>query len=645
MLCRNHVCLAAVLWLVGLSSGAMAQAPKTFGQQNKQRQWTCTTRQGTETFRGRLLALKKKYVLFEDDRGQRRSMPLAQLAPRDRKAALIDRVGSGVVVVQTKNVFDEDAALGSGFVIHRDGVILTNYHVIAGAASVTVSFRDHDKVVPAQVHRVDRKHDLALLQIEKLYPGVHVVEIDSKSVPEQGATVWTVGHPQGLHDTVGWGDVNAIRRTGDLPENLRAELEIFGNSRWLQTDAVLASGSSGGPLLNEWGQVIGVNTFIAGPQLGFAIHISHAQQVYSEGKDAPPLELPLPPGDDADPLAWMSREIAPILKAYTTEYEILEREATRLSDQQKILRLSNLCRKYRKQFLDLAKKDPAGWPAVQALAYAGELCDWEDAEDCLGEVCSLALKHHGDTSHMSSIVLAVSKLSNAPAREFCRRVLQSSPHEKVRLYAQIGLTRNLIQWLRAPDTLDLSKLQGCREEIKALMDDLRKHVNTPDSLVSSETASELLLTFSTMLSTTQIGLEAPEIQGVDSQGKAFKLSDYRGKVILLDFFVDWCPHCRRMYPHEREMVEQLKDRPFALLGVNCESERVLDKVVSNGTVTWRSWADGEQGPISQDWQVTGFPTVVLLDHNGVVRWRSSGVPEPEYLSELVEKLLAEAEGK
>ena len=114
-------------------------------------------------------------------------------------------------------------------------------------------------------------------------------------------------------------------------------------------------------------------------------------------------------------------------------------------------------------------------------------------------------------------------------------------------------------------------------------------------------------------------------------------------MILLDFFADWCPHCRRMYPAERDMVARLKDRPFALLGVHCESQDVLDKLDKNKTVTWRSWADGPQGPISNAWGVDAFPTIYLLDHEGVVRWRSDGVPDPAELTKLIDQLIVEAE--
>ena len=83
-----------------------------------------------------------------------------------------------------------------------------------------------------------------------------------------------------------------------------------------------------------------------------------------------------------------------------------------------------------------------------------------------------------------------------------------------------------------------------------------------------------------------------------------------------------------MYPHERSLVEKLKDRPFALVGVNSDSD--LDKLkprLEQEKITWRSFWNGEKGthgPISEAWRVTGWPTTIVIDHEGVIRHKSHG---------------------
>jgi hypothetical protein len=93
------------------------------------------------------------------------------------------------------------------------------------------------------------------------------------------------------------------------------------------------------------------------------------------------------------------------------------------------------------------------------------------------------------------------------------------------------------------------------------------------------------------------------------------------------------------------MVKQYKDRPFALLGVHCESQKVLDELIKEGTVTWRTWADGQRGPIATEWNITGYPSVYLIDSSGIVRRRFSGVPREKELTEAVDQLLAEVDKK
>jgi peroxiredoxin len=139
-----------------------------------------------------------------------------------------------------------------------------------------------------------------------------------------------------------------------------------------------------------------------------------------------------------------------------------------------------------------------------------------------------------------------------------------------------------------------------------------------------------------------IGKLAPEIEGEDVDGKRFKLSDYRGKVVLLTFSGNWCGSCRAFYPKERELLSRLKDRPFEILSVNTDEDKeTLQRSVQTGEVAWRCWRDGgTSGPITLAWGVYYFPTVFVLDHRGVIRYEQIGDQE---LDKALGGLLAEAE--
>ena len=100
-----------------------------------------------------------------------------------------------------------------------------------------------------------------------------------------------------------------------------------------------------------------------------------------------------------------------------------------------------------------------------------------------------------------------------------------------------------------------------------------------------------------------------------------------------------------MYPHERSLVNRLADRPFALVGVNSDKDLSrLREIVRSKRITWPSFFDGGLvgGPIATQWGVTGWPTVYVLDHAGVIR--AKGV-RGRRMDRVVDRLLAEIEGK
>ena len=95
-----------------------------------------------------------------------------------------------------------------------------------------------------------------------------------------------------------------------------------------------------------------------------------------------------------------------------------------------------------------------------------------------------------------------------------------------------------------------------------------------------------------------------------------------------------------MYPHERSLVQRLKDKPFALVGVNSDPKSKLKQVLKKENMTWRSFWDGGEtsGPIATKWNVLGWPTIYVLDHKGVIRFRDA---REKALDQAVDSLLKE----
>jgi hypothetical protein len=101
-----------------------------------------------------------------------------------------------------------------------------------------------------------------------------------------------------------------------------------------------------------------------------------------------------------------------------------------------------------------------------------------------------------------------------------------------------------------------------------------------------------------------------------------------------------------MYPHERSLVSKMEGKPFVILGVNSdESLEEMKKAIDKEKLTWRSWFDGPQGPIAQKWNISGYPTLYVLDAKGVIRHKWVGSPGDKVIDEAVETLVKEAEKK
>ena len=100
-----------------------------------------------------------------------------------------------------------------------------------------------------------------------------------------------------------------------------------------------------------------------------------------------------------------------------------------------------------------------------------------------------------------------------------------------------------------------------------------------------------------------------------------------------------------MYPHERSLVKRLVGKPFMILGVNSDPKEKLKEVLKKENMTWRSWWDGGNtgGPIASKWNVSGWPTLYLIDHKGVIRYKWIGSPGDDTMDHSVDALVREAE--
>lgn len=178
-------------------------------------------------------------------------LSVADIAARSTKA---------IVSVRSEN------SLGTGFIVRDDGWIATNFHVAAVPGELWVLLADGSRYPIVEVVNASRRHDLAILRIDA--KGLPTLPLGNSDAVRPGDSVVAIGHPLGLEDTVSNGLVSAVRHVDD-------DFDV------LQISAPIAPGSSGGPLFNEKGEVIGVAAAImrGGQNLNFGLPVKYVKNL------------------------------------------------------------------------------------------------------------------------------------------------------------------------------------------------------------------------------------------------------------------------------------------------------------------------------------------------------------------------------
>lgn len=332
---------------------------------------------------------------------------------------------------------------------------------------------------------------------------------------------------------------------------------------------------------------------------------------------------------------------------------------------------------YASRFLELAKGSPSEPAARDALLWiigqnwfyapSGPLAEIND------EAMELLVEHHADDPIAGAAGMRVINMPTPGRERFLRRLAGRSRDREAKGRALLALAEYLKMKSRIargkpmtaeqieksnfpsdPFFLDIiaSDPGPVRQEAERLFEKVSADFadvlfvggGRPEQIERYKKKGIMLGTMAEQslfeLRSLQVGQPAPETVGEDTEGKTFRLSDYRGKVVVLTFSGNWCGPCVRMYPAERRLTERLRDRPFALLSVNTDEKvETLREAIEKGEITWRCWWDGEPGgPITSRWNIQGYPTVFVIDHKGIIRYNQM---DEETLEEAVEKLLSE----
>jgi thiol-disulfide isomerase/thioredoxin len=295
--------------------------------------------------------------------------------------------------------------------------------------------------------------------------------------------------------------------------------------------------------------------------------------------------------------------------------------------------------------LDIAqdnKKDEVG---LDAAAYALELLGkYKITGPAMTKAADLLLEHHIDSPKIG-VALAAMVDNGPPGQVFLETVLEKAMNKEVQalaIYFNAVAKENRISAAEGPGS-DPEKVAKARAEVAEAMEKAARLC--PDTKVGEQTLAKMVETDLAALK-INVGNPVPEVEGTDLEGKKASLSAYKGKVVLFDFWATWCGPCRAMIPHERELVEKYKDKPFAILSVSADDEKAdLTEFLSSEKMPWAHWWDGSKGSVTRMFKVKAFPTLYLIDAQGVIRHKWVGNPGNDKIDKAVEELVAEAAKK
>jgi thiol-disulfide isomerase/thioredoxin/TolA-binding protein len=339
-----------------------------------------------------------------------------------------------------------------------------------------------------------------------------------------------------------------------------------------------------------------------------------------------------------------------LLREYANERDQLQRaykSAHSLEERRQIHEQEpELAERYARHAVEVIRQHPHDPHAVEAMLWLSTLPDSVPGiEELQGQAIQLVLPEHlEDKGLVNASRDLVAGAQGAGAERLLRAFQEKTPDRTLRGMAGFWLAESLhTQSERLYGLGKEAEAEGQSQESDKVLQQLEKEY--PDLKLGQTTLGQLAANVRRAYEKLRLGKPAPEIVGEDIDGKPLRLSEHRGKVVMISFWAFWCGPCRSLFPHEKGLVQRWQGQPFVLLGVNGDQDREATRQeVRVQGLAWRSWWNGGPGgPITREWNVSTWPTVYLVDRRGNLRYKASPVQSPGELDEAIERLMQEPE--
>jgi thiol-disulfide isomerase/thioredoxin len=293
--------------------------------------------------------------------------------------------------------------------------------------------------------------------------------------------------------------------------------------------------------------------------------------------------------------------------------------------------------------LKIAEEDPKSETALEAAQFTfSRLLPLGAAGADADKLIAIVVEHHLNSPVAKGMILMAGRLGKS-GEKLLQAAAKKATDKDVK-----GLALYMLGTAYAEQADDADDEKAATELTAKAIDHLERAAKTaPDAKLGPDTLGKAAGEEIAALKKLGVGKPAPDVEGVELRDeKKVKLSSYKGKVVLLDVWATWCGPCRKMIPHEREMVKKLEGKPFVLVSVSADDKKeTLTKFLEKEPMPWTHWWAGEESDVLKTLRVKAFPTLYLIDAKGVIRKKWIGSPKPEVLDKAIEDLVKEAPAK
>jgi thiol-disulfide isomerase/thioredoxin len=294
-----------------------------------------------------------------------------------------------------------------------------------------------------------------------------------------------------------------------------------------------------------------------------------------------------------------------------------------------------------------ARKHPTDESTLEALVWAISLLrQSSDMAKIRSEAIELVKTNFAKSPAIRKYLRSLANPLSDEGIDLVRDVFKNHPEKLTQAHAAKVLISGLELRVKYAEMLGKNEQARASAEKQLGMDTVQKLIDAaPQAAKDAETFRTALRTeLKGQLPDLEIGAVAPETISVNLDGKTVKLSELKGKVVVLDFWATWCGPCRAMIPHTRDLVKSQEAKPFVFVSISVDDEKeTLTNFMEKTPMPWAHWWDGKKA-VSQQWDVEGYPTLYVIDHKGVIRFKTLGYdPKSGKLDTTVEELVKAAE--